>query len=634
MKKLKVESRKLKVESRKLIAVKITKVLLAIIFAVFLLPANIISQSFTATASSTKVGEGEQFELSFTYTGSEINAIGNFQAPNFKDFLVLSGPNQSSSMQIINGAVSGSRAFTYYLQPRTIGKFTIGSATIFIKGQALKSSPLTIEVVKGSSNQQAKKEQNDQEVSTKEIGENVFIRAIIDKNSVYQGEQVTVTYKLFTRLNIQAPQISKLPSYQGFWSEEIESSNQISFSRENYEGKLFNVAILKRAALFPTQTGELSVTPFELKIPVLIQRKRKSNSPFDDFFNDPFLGRTESVEYTAKSNTVKVNVLPLPQTSLSQFTGAVGNYTLQTSIDKKKVKQNEPITLKVMLSGEGNINLLDLPQLQIPNGFEKYEPKISADVFRGGIISGKKNFELLVIPRVSGTFEIPGLQFSFFNPKKKVYVTVSSSAYPITVEQGSAEYTGGGNGLSKEEIKLLGQDIRFIKTNFSDVTNEKNSSEDSLPLILTIYSLPLFGLIGFLFWKQKEEKLSGNIMLLKNLRAEKIAKFRLKTASKYLKEKNDTLFFAEISQAIFGYIEDKLSINKADFTVEASITKLQLNSVEEKIIDELKLILEKCEFIRFAPSQNILEDMNLLYNRTASLIASLEENISAKRELK
>ncbi|MCK9209442.1 MAG: BatD family protein [Ignavibacteriaceae bacterium] len=626
--------RKLKVKSKKSKAMTINKALLVIVLAVSLFSAKLFSQSFTATASSTKVGEGEQFEVSFTYSGADINAVGNFQAPNFKDFLVLSGPNQSSSMQIINGAVSGSRAFTYYLQPRSMGKFTIGSAAISVKGQTLKSAPLTIEVVKGSSNQQAKKESNNQDVSTKEIGDNVFIRAIVDKNSVYQGEQVTVTYKLYTRLNIQSPQISKLPSYQGFWSEEIETSNQISFSRENYDGKLFNVATLKRAALFPTQTGELSVTPFELKIPVLIQRKRKSNSPFDDFFNDPFFGRTESVEYTAKSNTVKVNVLPLPQTSLSSFTGAVGNYTLQTSIDKKNVKQNEPITLKVMLSGEGNINLLDLPQLQIPNGFEKYEPKISADVSRSGVISGRKNFELLVIPRVSGSFEIPALQFSFFNPKKKAYMTISSSAYPITVEQGSAEYTGGGNGLSKEEIKLLGQDIRFIKTNFNDVTDEKNSSENSLALILTLYSLPLFGLIGFLFWKQKEEKLSGNIMLLKNLRAEKIAKARLKTASKYLKEKNDSLFFTEISQAIFGYLEDKLSINKADFTVEAAITKLQLSGVDENFIDEMKLILEKCEFIRFAPSQNILEDMNLLYNRTASLIASLEERISLKGGLK
>ena len=631
MNKLKVKSRKLKVESRKIKAVNMNIAVLAIYFAVLLFPTNIISQSFTATASNTKVGDGEQFEVSYTYSGADINAVANFQAPNFKDFLVLSGPNQSSSMQIINGAVSGSRAFTYYLQPRAMGKFTIGSAAISVKGQTLKSAPLAIEVVKGSGNQQAKKESNNQEVSTKEIGENVFIRAIVDKNSVYQGEQVTVTYKLYTRLNIQAPQISKLPSYQGFWSEEIETSNQVSFSRENYDGKLFNVATLKKAALFPTQTGELSVTPFELKIPVLIQRKRKSNSPFDDFFNDPFFGRTESVEYTAKSNTVKVNVLPLPQTSLSSFNGAVGNYTLQTSVDKKNVKQNEPITFKVMLSGEGNINLLDMPELQIPNGFEKYEPKISANVSRGGLINGKKSFELLIIPRVSGSFEIPPMHFTFFNPKKKTYQTASSPLYNITVEQGSAEYTGGGSGLSKEEIKLLGQDIRFIKTDFSDVTNENNSSEDSLLLMLTLYSLPLFGLIGFLFWKQKEEKLSGNVMLLRNLRAEKIAKSRLKTASKYLKEKNDSLFFTEISQAIFGYLEDKLSISKADFTVETAITKLQVSGVEESFIDEMKLILEKCEFIRFAPSQNILEDMNLLYNRTASLIVSLEEKISLKR---
>ena len=613
---------------------RLKKALSVIVLMVAIFPLGIFCQSFTASTSSTKVDEGEQFEVTFTYSGTEMNSIGNFQPPNFNSFLILSGPNQSSNMQIINGAVSGSRAFTYYLQPRSVGKFTIGSAAISVKGQTLKSDPLPIEVVKGGTPQQSKKTQGGQDVSSKEISENVFIRALVDKNSVYQGEQVTVTYKLYTRLNIQSPQVSKLPSYQGFWSEEIETSNQITFARENYEGKVFNVAVLKRAALFPTQTGELSVTPFELKIPVLVQRKKRSNSPFDNFFDDPFFGRTESVEYTAKSNTVKVKVLPLPQTTLSSFTGAVGDYTLQTSVDKKIVRQNEPVTLKVMVSGEGNINLLDPPQMQIPNGFEKYEPKISTNVSRGGVISGKKNFELLVIPRVSGNFEIHAMQFTFFNPRKKIYQTESSPAYQIIVEQGSAEYSGGTSGLSKEEIKLLSQDIRFIKTDFSDVTKKIKPVENSLLVDLGLYSLPLLVLLGFLFWKQKQEKLSGNITLLKNLRAEKIAKARLKTAAKYLKEQNDTLFFAEISLAVYGYLEDKLSINKADFTVEAAISRLLINEVDEDMIAEMRFILEKCEFVRFAPSQNILEDMNLLYKRTVALIALLEAKILLKRGTK
>jgi len=603
-----------------------------LVFVLF--PAWILGQSFTASSSSTRVGEGEQFEVSFTYSGTDMNSITNYQPPGFKDFLVLSGPNQSSSMQIINGAVSGSRTFSYYLQGRSLGKFTIGSASVTVKGQSLKTDPLVIEVVKGSGgggNTASRQAQNSSGVSTKEIGDNVFIRAIVDRNSVYQGEQVTVTYKLYTRLNIQAPQISKLPGYQGFWSEEIETANQINFSRENYDGKLFNVAVLKRAALFPTQTGELSVTPFELKIPVMVQRKRTSNNPFDDFFDDPFFGRTETVEYTAKSNTVKIKVLPLPSTSLSSFAGAVGDYSLQSSIDKKSVKQNEPINLKVTLSGEGNISLLDMPALQVPNGFEKYEPKITSDISRGGVISGRKSFEMLLIPRVAGQFEIPAMLFTFFNPKKRTYETASSQPYSIQVEQGSAEYTGGGNsGLSKEEIKLLGQDIRFIKSNFDDVTKAHISSEESMIVTVVVYSIPLLGLLLFLFWKRKEEKLSGNIALLKNLRAEKIAKSRLKTASKYLKEKNDSLFYTEISQAIFGYLEDKLSINKADFTVETAVNKLITLRTDDQFIEELKAILEKCEFIRFAPPSNIIEDMNHLYNRTAALIAALEDQILLK----
>lgn len=249
----------------------------------FLLSINLAAQNFTASVNRNPVGENERFQLSFTFSGEDINSLANFIPPAFNDFHVLSGPNQSTSMQIINGAVSASKTLSYYLQPSKTGTFTIGSASIEYKGTKYKSEPIKIEVVKGNST--AKSNIDDNSVSDKDIAENLFIKATVDKRKVYQGEQVTVTYKLYTRLNIAAQMsVSKLPSYQGFWAEELETSNTIMFSTENIKGKRFRVGILKKVALFPSQSGELSITPLELKVPVQIEKRRTGNI-FDDFLD-------------------------------------------------------------------------------------------------------------------------------------------------------------------------------------------------------------------------------------------------------------------------------------------------------------------------------------------------------------
>lgn len=305
-----------------------------------LLSAALTAQSFEVNVSSSKVAEGDRFEVSFVFSGSDINSLSSFKAPEFRDFNLLSGPNQSTSMQIINGAVSASRTYSYYLQARTIGKYTIGPAFVTFKGTTLKTDPVQIEVVKGTP-QAKQRQQEEQGINMNEIAENLFIRAYADKSTLYQGEQVTITYKLYTRLNIASPQISKLPAYPGFWSEEIPLPANINFTRENLDGKLFNVAVIKRAALFPTQSGNLTVTAFELEIPVAVQKKRRSSNPFDDFFNDPFFQPTETVKFNAKSNTVRLSVLPLPGGAPEGFTGAVGSFNVTASIDKIKTKQNE-----------------------------------------------------------------------------------------------------------------------------------------------------------------------------------------------------------------------------------------------------------------------------------------------------
>lgn len=595
------------------------------IFYIFLLFSGLLfSQSFEATVSSAKVAEGDRFEVSFIFSGSDINSLSSFKAPEFRDFNLLSGPNQSTSMQIINGAVSASRTYSYYLQARAIGKYTIGPAYITFKGTTLKTDPLQIEVVKGQP-QAKQRQQEDQGVNSDEIAENLFIRAYADKSTVYQGEQVTVTYKLYTRLNIASPQISKLPAYPGFWAEEIPLPQTINFSRENFEGKLFNVAVIKRAALFPTQSGTLTITPFELEIPVAIQRKRRSSNPFDDFFNDPFFQPTETINFNAKSNTVRLNVLPLPPGAPAGFTGAVGTFNVKAALDKNKTKQNEAITLKVEISGKGNIELLQLPEFKLPAGFEKYDPKVKSDVNKSGEISGKKFFEFLIIPREQGSFEIPETEFSYFNPQKKEYSLVPIPAMKIDVEKGDAEYTTG-TGLSKEQIKLLQQDIRYIKTSFSDLGLSRT------PLIYkpgfwVVSALPLLALIGLVIFKKKEEKLNSNAALLRITRARAMAKKKLKNAQKLLSAGKEKEFYDEISEALQKFLEGKLQYDRADFTLDGVISKLAALNFPEDKSAALKEVIELCEFKKFAPATLGQGKMQEVLDKTAELIAAIEERV-------
>ncbi|MFA7228804.1 MAG: BatD family protein, partial [Melioribacteraceae bacterium] len=303
------------------------KYLLTLLFSVYSLAGSTVNaQQFNATVDRTTVGQYDRFQIYFTFEGGDVNGLRNFRPPGFTGFKVLSGPNQSSSMQFINGKVSGSMAFTYIVQPASIGDFTISSASIEYNGKTLTTQPLKLKVEKGSPQQQ--KESNGG-YSKEELGKNVFILAEANKNRALLGEQITVTYKLYTKLNIASPQISKLPSYEGFWSEEVGPLQNINFEIGMFKGERFRIAKIKQVALFPSKTGTLFVTPFELNVPVIVKKKRTGNDVFDEFFNDSFFGKTETVEFQARSNTIKIEVDPLPANAPASFNGAVGDFNFK-----------------------------------------------------------------------------------------------------------------------------------------------------------------------------------------------------------------------------------------------------------------------------------------------------------------
>jgi len=598
------------------------KKLLIILF--LFLPLHIFAQSFVASVGQTTVEDNQHFEVSFTFSGKDIKGVRNFKPPAFSNFLVLSGPNQSTSIQIINGVQSASLSYNYIIQAKRIGTFSIGTASIEYNGEAFKTKSIKITIVKGSS--KPKRQKQDADISDEEIAKNLFIRAVVDKRKAYLGEQVTVTYKLYTRLNIAAQMsISKLPQYQGFWAEELETSSNITFATEVIDGKQYRVGILKKAALFPTQTGKLEITPFELTVPIQLRRNRNRNNFFDDFFNDPF-GFNQTVEYNATSNKVTINVLSLPtEGKPDSFHGAVGEFSLNVDIDKTTAKTNEAVTLKVILSGKGNLELLEMPELNLPSGFEKYEPKTSENIIKRNIISGSKTAEYLMIPRIVGIREIPPVEFSYFNPTKKNYVTLRSKSFKLNITQGEqlpeVEYTG------KEDVQHLGSDIRFVKTSFEDIYKKEESV-----LFTTFFwvggIVPMLILFVAVGWKRRTDKLAGNVALFRYSNAQKVAKNRLKKAKKLMQGNNYKEFYTEVSQALFGYLEDKFHIPKAEFTIERAMVELRKTGVEESLINDVKKAAEECEFIRFAPGAEKSTAMQNMYDQLTMAIIDVEKNIA------
>ncbi len=594
-----------------------------LVFLFLILSIDLFAQKFFATVNETKISDTDRLQVTFTFEGKDVNKLRNFTPPAFRDFRIFSGPNQSTSMQIINGVVSASLSYSYILLPNTTGTFTIGSASIEYDGESFKTEPISVIIVKGTAKQ---KEDNKQTVPDAEIAQNLFIRTIVDKNRAYLGEQVTVTYKLYTRLNIAAQMsVSKLPQYQGFWAEEIETSPNVSFTTEVVDGKQFSVGILKRAALFPTQTGTLEVTPFELNVPVRIQRKRNPNNIWDDFFGDPF-GRGETIEYLARSNKARIEVIPLPENGKPvSFKGAVGNFDFNVFLDKSETFTNEPISVKLKINGRGNIKLLELPSFEIPTGFERYDPKINEQINRSGIISGSKEAEFLFVPRIAGIREIKPIEFSFFDPAKKSYVTLKSQPFNVNIKQGKETYSTDFAG--KESIRMIENDIRFIKTTYNDIGKRKEFLIYH-PLFWTFVALPFFTLIGMIGWKKRQEKLSGNIQLLKYQKAQKVARTRLKLARKLMEERKTEEFYSELALALFGYLEDKLHIPKADFTIELAQDELRKRNVDETLVYRVKSNAEKSEFVRFAPGAKDKESMKSIYDEFSSVIIEIEKYLS------
>ncbi len=580
----------------------------------------------TADIDKNPVATDEQFTLEFTVSTSGGSAR-SLKLPDLGKFLILSGPNQSTSMQIINGTVTSSQSYSYVLQPREDAKFTIGPASVEVNGSQYSSNSIEMTVTKATG--QKKAQAQAQQGETIDIGDNLFIRAVIDRSRVYQGEQVLVQFKLYTRLDLADVSIIKLPSMTSFWSEEFPFQPNINWVVETINGKQYRVGVIRKTALFPTSSGTLEIQPLEMACKVRIPRSRQSKDLFDQFFNDPFFGMARLADVKIKSNPVKITVLPLPTNPVPEsFQGAVGKFTLKADVNKRRSKTNEPISLKAVISGTGNVKILEAPKLKLPSDFEQYDPKVKEEIERtGALINGTKTFEWLIVPRYPGEKKIPAMEFSYFDANQHRYITLKTNEFTVTVEKGSAEAPQSASGISKEDVKLLNQDIRFIKTDAGSFHMKESELIETTPaLMMTVIPFGVF--LALLYHRRKTLTEMSDVVSFRSRKALKIAAKKLANAKVLLGANKPDEFYAEVSTAMWQYVSDKLAIDRAELSVDNVTQRLQEKKLPEELTQKIKELLESCEFARFAPGSSSQEEKNKMYEMASSIIVAAERELA------
>lgn len=577
----------------------------------------------TASASRTQVGVGEQFQISYSLNGSG----GSFRSPEMRDFAVLSGPNQSSSMSFVNGNMSQSLSYSYIITAQREGKFTIGPASIVVNGKTVTSKALVIDVVKNpAANQQNQGGQNRTQDQTSADNSELFIRASVDKSKVYVGEQLLVTFKVYTRVNIVQNALTKAPVFNGFWSEDISPTQQATLRPEVLDGVQYQVAEVKKTILMPQRAGTLEITEMVMDFVKRVQQKNRNNSFFDQFFG----GGYQDVRATARSKPLKIEVLPLPSAGKpADFNGAVGDFGMESRLSNtnKTLKSNDATNLYITISGKGNLKLIDPFKLKLPPEIESYDAKINDKISTTSSgVSGSRTFDYLLIPRHSGSYKIPIVSFTYFDVSKKSYVTLTTPEFPLEVIKGSANETDANTAVitAKEDVKILGNDIRYIKT--KTVLKKAGSDFFGSTLFYFLLSLPiiLFLLFSVIF-KNYMNSLKDTVSQ-KSKRATKIARKRMEIANQHLKANNYEAFYNELFKSINGYLSDKLNISIADLSKEKITETLQNRGVEAQAINLLIATLNKSEFARFAPVKSS-EGMQTDYNDTLSTITKIEEEL-------
>ena len=587
--------------------------------------------SFTATAPEA-VAVGDQFRLSYTVTTQNVR---DFRVPSFKGFDVLMGPSPSrqSSVQIINGKTTSTRSitYTYILMATAEGSYTLPAASIVADGEQMLSNAVEIKVLpadkaaaSGTGSSQSNGRTGTSRASASSVADSdLFIRATVSKSSVYEQEAFLLTYKIYTLVDLRGFDNVKLPDFKGFHSQEVELPTNRRWSLEHYNGRNYQTTIYRQFVLFPQQAGKLTIEP--ARFDASVARAMQTIDPFEAFFN----GGSNYMEIKKPLITPRITIdaKPLPAGKPEGFSGGVGDFNISATISSNSVKTNDAVTLKLIISGTGNMKLMDTPEVHFPEEFEIYDPKVD-NKFRltNNGLSGNQVIEYLAIPRTEGDYTIPPVQFSYFDCKSQTYKTLSTEAFPLHVEKGSGDATQVvANFVSKEDLKVLNQDIRYIKLGDVSLSPRGRFFLGSLACWLW-YVVPALAFVVLFVLYRKQIAANANLAYVRTKKANKMAVKRLKSAGRLLAEGKQNDFYDEVLKALWGYVADKLSISTSSLTKDNVADKLRQHGVADTLVGDFLSLLDTCEFARFAPGEGT-QGMDKVYAAALDVMGKMENSI-------
>lgn len=585
--------------------------------------------TFTADAPNAVV-MGETFRLSYTVN---THSVKNFRVGNIVDFDVLMGPNQSSSSStsIVNGVRTSSKTITYtcILRPKQEGTFTIPAATITAEGKQMTSKELVVKVLppdqRGSSSQQTGGQSRG--TSTSQPGkindEDLFIVATVNKKKVYEQEAILLTYKIYTTVNLTNVS-GKMPDLKGFHTQEVEMpKGNREFELEHYKGRNYRTIVWSQYVLFPQQSGQLEIPSITFE--GTIAQRVQNYDPFEAFFN----GGSSYVNVQKSIHTPKltIDVSPLPAGKPASYYGGVGDFKISSTISTTELKEDEAVTLKLVISGTGNMKLIKTPEVKFPADFEIYDPKVDNKfTLKTNGLSGNKVIEYLAIPRHGGNYTIPPVEFSYFDVKSGAYKTLTTPEYVLNVAKGSGSSTSAPvNYVSKEELRLLGQDIRYINLDEAKYRGKGAYLYGTTGYWLW-YIIPFIGFIVIIVVYRKQAVENANIAKVKTKKAGKMATRRLKVAKQKMQQKDKAGFYDEVLKALWGYLGDKLSMPVSELSKDNITAKLLECQVSQELIDECLALVGECEFARYAPSLSHASEEQI-YDKVDALMDRLENAI-------
>ena len=575
------------------------------------------------------VGAGEPFRVEFDLNAKPDDK--SFVAPSFEGLNVLAGPSVShgSSMQIINGSMTKSFSYTisYVLQASKAGQLTIGAATIEVDGKSYSTRKTPIEVRQGSdaqaggssqSSQQQEQQSLAQRAQNQLAADDLMLRLSVSRSSVYKGEAVRATLKLYSRVNVVGSENAKIPSWDGFWSQSIECE-QGPF-RETMNGKVYDAYNLGEYLLYPQQSGKLTIEPAQITI--IAQMFVRNNRPRNSFFDNTH--DIYNLRRELKSPAVTIDVKPFPAGAPQSFTGSVGRYTMEASLSSTQVAANSAANIDLKISGTGNIGFLKEPKLQLPTTFELYDIKSTEQI--NTTVSGSvgfRRFEYPFIARSEGEYTIALIEFTYFNPESGEYVTLTSDSFTVTVtpdKNSSSSSPIVSTIVGKQDVRLLGSDIRFIKL-VKPALHKQSSPLVLSPLYFVIVVMMLLVTVALYFIVGKRIRDSHNTVLVKGRRANKVAVQRFRAAERYMREQNRHAFYEEMLRALWGYISDRFNIPVSDLTKESIREELTRRGAADQA-KAVIAIISQCEESQYSPIESAT--MSEIYSKGIDIISKIE----------